>query len=71
MCARIAREEFTNATDSAEPMKLKRQSGGTTEMKWMRRGTRIGFTRFSTRRATLETLKWWAGEEEEMVALGP
>lgn len=46
-------------------MKRKRQSGGTTDMKCSMRGARMGLTRFSIRRATLEVLKgeWGSGGE--------
>jgi hypothetical protein len=53
---RIAREELRNSTLSREPMKRKRQSGGTTDMKCSIRGARMGFERFSIRRATLVAL---------------
>lgn len=54
--SRIAREPLMNATLSSDPMKRKRQSGGTTAMKCSIRGARIGFERFSIRRATFEAL---------------
>lgn len=45
------------ATETLEPMKRKRHSGGTTVMKWSMRGANIGFGRFSMRRATRDSLK--------------
>lgn len=56
-CDRTARERFSHATDSGDPMNRKRQSGGTTAMKCRSSGARAGSARLSIRSATLETLK--------------
>lgn len=53
----MAAEEFSAETEMALPIKRKRHSGGTTVMKWSMRGARMGFGRFSMRRATREALK--------------
>ena len=53
----MALEVLTARTDSEEPMNRNRQSGGRTPMKWRISGASIGRGLFSTRKATLVSLK--------------
>ena len=55
-CRCIARDDLADFTDSSDPMNRKRQSAGMAPMNCMISGASMGKGRFSTKKATLDSL---------------